>query len=79
MNTKAQQIEEMWKILAHSSAVNYQPAYDTFDAYLTRRTFFISQESGILTIDYKKFAEDLYSAGYRKVVSENQQVEDFAE
>lgn len=62
-----QQIEEMKNILLNSKAVTFEPNARKLYSQYHSDAFYVSNNDGHLTIDYFKFAEALYDAGWCKV------------
>ena len=64
--TDKQQIEEMKNILLNSGAVTFEENVQKLFRQFPKDEFYVSNKDGHLTIDYGKFAEDLYNTGYRQ-------------
>lgn len=59
----------MAEVMKKSNAVTYEPNAYQVDLYCKtlKEKFYVSEQDGHLTIDYRTFAEAFYNAGYRKV------------
>lgn len=60
------QIEELIKILMKSNAISYEPNARPLYRESLKKTFYVSDNDGRLTIDYSILAKDVYEAGWHK-------------
>ena len=60
------EIKEIIEILKNSNAVTYEPNARLLDVKGLKEKLYVSECDGHVIIDYGKFAESFYNAGYRK-------------